>query len=137
MAEAAGIKAKGPKAELVNALTALDNGNGVEIIEETKEKPKGASTKATKKRKNPVTDVEDNGNEGENEDKTIKQSKRAKSNPTKKGKSPVTDDEDNMFLLISSTGPATDHMCETFGLYRKTKEMKEGRHVFAVDLASD
>ena len=93
MAEAAGIKAKGPKADLVNALIALDNdnGNGVENTEVTKEKPKGASTKSTKKRKNPVTDVEDNGNEDENDDKAKKQSKCAKSKPTKKGKNPVTE----------------------------------------------
>ena len=39
-------------------------------------------------------------------------------------------DESSAFLLISSSGPATDHQSEMFGLYRKTGELKEGRNVY-------
>ena len=100
LAKAAGIKAKGSKAELVNALVAFNNGNEAEgeHEDETKKKPKDTKNKSTKKGKKPVADVEASPN--------------------------------FPFLLITSTGPAADHMCDTFGLYRKTEEMKEGRHVF-------
>ena len=100
LAKAAGIKAKGPKVELVNALIAFNNGNEAEgeHEDETKKKPKDTKNKSTKKGKKPVVDVEASPN--------------------------------FPFLLITSTGPAADHMCDTFGLYRKTEEMKEGRNVY-------
>ena len=132
LAKDAGIKAKAPKAELLNALIALNNGNEGETEDETKEKPKSARTKPSKKRKNPSTDDEDNnGNEdeGENENEIKEKPKGTRTKSTKKGKNPLTDVDDK-YLLVSSTGPATDHMCDTFGLYRKTEEMKEGRHVY-------
>ena len=46
----------------------------------------------------------------------------------------VEDDKDDMypaFLLISSKGPASEHnRGDKLGLYRKTKQMTEGRHVY-------
>ena len=131
LAKAAGIRAKGPKVELLNVLIALNNGNEVENEDETKKKPKGERPKSSKKRKNLVTEVEDdNGNEGENEDEIKEKPKGARTKSTKKGNNPVTDVKGDKYLLISSTGPAADHMCATFGLYRRTEEMKEGRHVY-------
>ena len=44
-----------------------------------------------------------------------------------------TDLEDDIyppFLLISSTGPTAGLKSDTFGLYRKTEQMKEGRNVY-------
>jgi len=44
-----------------------------------------------------------------------------------------TDLEDDIyppFLLISSTGPSAGLNSDTFGLYRKTEQMKEGRNVY-------
>lgn len=127
-AKAAGIKANSPKAELVKALTAFNNGNEVE----TQKKPDDLKIMSTKNGNYPGPDVQDNGNEGENEDETKKQPKGARS---KKGKNPGPDAEDDIyppFLLISSTGPAAHHHNKSgyFGLYCKTKEMILGRSVY-------
>ena len=37
----------------------------------------------------------------------------------------------DLFLLISSSGPAADHHSYTFGLYRKTEEICEGHSVYS------
>ena len=98
MAKAAGIKANSPKAELVNALIALNNGNEGENKDETKKKPEDKGIKSTKKGKNLVNDLED--------------------------------DMYPPFFLVTSSGPAAEHKSSMFGLYCKTKQMKEGRSVY-------